>query len=518
MMPFRISDKLKAIVMPYDQRIATTIPHAKAFSKAGKKYHLVPHRSSEVKLLSNLGYKAPAPILTQYDWCNTVPYRHQAITAGLLSTQPRAYVLNGLGSGKTRAAMFAADFLMKHGEATSALIVAPLSVLTGTWEYELFQIMPNRVARVLHGTKDKRLKELAQPADFYIINTDGINVILDELLDRDDIDLVIIDELAAFRNARTRRWKALKKVIRSRRWVWGMSGLPTPNGPTDAWGQARLLTPERVPKYFKQFQAKVEYQITQFKWAPRREANSIVAKALQPSVRFATDECIDLPPTTYSTRSTGLAQDQDKAYNQMLKHFYTLYQGQEITAANAGVKTAKLLQIACGFSYSDTGFVEYPDNPKVQIVKDIIDETEQKVLVFAPFKHAVDMLYKELSQSYSVAKVYGDTPKKQRDLLFAHFRNNPDPKVIVAHPGVLSHGLTLTEASVIVWYSPTMSYETYEQANARIVRPGQKHHTHVISIESCSMERYMFNRLAKKGSLSTVLLDMFNDMTKEKAL
>lgn len=518
----RVSNKLQSIVLPYDSRVTACIPHAKVASKGDKKYHIVPHKSSEVKLLSNLGYRPPAPILMQYDWCNTIPYGHQETTAALMSTNRRAYVLNGLGSGKTRSAAFAADFLMNQGEIRSALIVAPLSVLTGTWEHELFQIMPHRTARVLHGTKDKRLQQLALPADFYIINTDGINVILDELIAKTEIDLVIADELAQFRNVRTRRWKALRKIITPRPWAWGLTGLPTPNSPTDAWGQARLLTPERVPKYFKQFQQQVEYQVTAFKWVPRPEANSIVSKALRPAVRFATDDCIDLPPTTYSTRMSQLGTEQAKSYKEMMAHFYTMYKSHEITAANAGVKVAKLLQIACGFNYTEGNFIDYPTNAKLELVKDIIEETEQKVLVLAPFTHAVDMIYNELMTSmgrglFATEKVYGDTPKTKRDEIFSNFRLKESPRVLVAHPAVLSHGLTLVEANVIVWYSPTTSYEIYEQANARIIRPGQKHHTHIINLESCPIETHMFKRLAAKEKLSSTLLDILAGMTKQES-
>jgi len=511
----RVSHKLKTIVMPYDPRVVATIPHAKKLTRHGNVYTLVPHRATEVKLLTNLGYEPPSPILTQYDWCNTIPYEHQKITSAMLAIEPRAYVLNGLGSGKTRSAAFAADFLIRQGDVSRVLVIAPLSTLSGTWEHELFQIMPHHKVEVLYGTKAKRLEALARDASFYIINTDGVSVILDALLARPDIDLIIIDELACYRNSRTKRWKALKKLVNTKHWCWGMTGLPTPNGPTDAYGQAKMLTPKRVPQSFRAFQGKVEYQITQFKWLPKPEANDVVSKAMQPSVRFATDDCIDLPPTTYSTRTTELAAEQKKAYKQLFDHFYTEYKGQEINASNAGVKMSKLLQVAAGFGYTDGGVVDFPDNHKIQVVKDIIEETEQKILILAPFIRTVDTLYDELKCNfYPVKKVYGGTTKKERDAIFSAFRNEVDPRIIVAHPAVLSHGLTLVEANVIVWFSPTTSYETFEQANARIVRPGQKHHTHIISIESCPVEAHIFKRLASKQKVSTALLDIFADMTK----
>jgi len=403
---------------------------------------------------------------------------------------------------------------MQQGDIRKALVVAPLSTLSCTWEKEIFNVVPYRTSVALHGTKTKRLTLLAGDFDFYIINTDGVGVIEDALMERGDIDLIIIDELAAFRNKRTNRWKVMNRMARHRKYVWGMTGLPTPNGPTDAWAQTKLLTPERVPKYFKQFQQQVEYQVSTFKWAPRDEANGIVHKAMQPAVRFATDDCISLPPTTFSTRETELSADQKKAYKQMYNDYYTEYQGVGITAVNEGVKVSKLLQIACGFSYTPDGYVTYPAHSKINVIREIIEETEQKVMVFAPFKYAVDMLYDALQEDYSTEFVYGDTPKRERDVIFNLFNGSKLPRVLVAHPGVLSHGLTLTAASVIVWYSPIMSYETYDQANARIVRPGQKYHTHIINIESSPIERRMFKRLANKQDTQGVLLDMFSDQTK----
>lgn len=511
-MNLQVSTKLRALVMPHDPRITTVIPHAKIYTKNGMYYHVVPHGTNEVKVLSNLGYNPPAPILSQYNWCNTTPYAHQETTSALLSTSFRAYVLNGLGSGKTRSALFAADYLMNQGEIRKALIIAPLSTLSATWEREIFQVMPHRTSTVLHGTKVKRLKNLGEDVDFYVINTDGLSVITDALMERGDIDLFIIDEIAMFRNKRTRRWKMLNKLVSHRKYAWGMTGLPTPNGPTDAWAQCKLLTPERVPKYFKQFQHMVEYQVSQFRWLPKDEANDVVFDAMQPAVRFATDACIDLPPTTYSVREAIMSSEQATAYKQMVDNFYTQYQGEEITAANEGVKLSKLLQIACGFSYTNNTHVNFPMANRINVLKEILEETEQKVIVFAPFKHTVDTLYTLLSKYYSVEKIYGDTPKKERDAIFNMFNNSLHPKILVAHPGVMSHGLTLVAANVIVWFSPTTSYETRDQANARIIRPGQKHHTHIIDVVATPVEQRMLKRLDNKQKMQGVLLDMFADM------
>ena len=181
--------------MRYDARVAQLIPHAREIRKNGSRFLTAPHRDTETKLLNNLGYPVDAPILHQYDWVKTKPFLSQRDTARLLTENRRAYVLNDMGTGKTRAALFACDFLMDTEEIHRVLVVAPLSTLTTVWEREIFVCFPHRRAVALHGTKDKRLKFLAEDADFYIINHDGVAVLEEALHARPDIDAIIIEKV-----------------------------------------------------------------------------------------------------------------------------------------------------------------------------------------------------------------------------------------------------------------------------------------------------------------------------------
>ena len=98
---------------------------------------------------------------------------------------------------------------------------------------------------------------------------------------------------------------------------WAMTGTPTPNNPTDAWAQCRLVAPDNVPPYVGRFKNQVMKQVTQFQWLPRPEATDIVRRVMQPSVRFTRDECLDLPPVMFETRSVQLTTEQNKAYKDM---------------------------------------------------------------------------------------------------------------------------------------------------------------------------------------------------------
>lgn len=506
----RVVAERKLLVMPQRSDIANLLGNnAKSFRHNGRSLLAVPHDASVVKLLRNVGVEAPAPILSYYNWAGDTPFESQKVTAAVLSMNSRAYVLSSMGVGKTRAALYAAHYLQSIGAAKKVLVVAPLSTLVPVWEREIFGTFEGMNSVVLHGTKKQRLLRLREPSDIYIINHDGVKVLANELAKK-RFDIVIVDELAAYRNRRTERWKVLKPIIENSKFAWGLTGSPTPNDPTDAYGQIKLLTPWNAPTSFRGFQQKTMKQITTFKWVPRREANDVVFAAMQPAVRFSLDECHDLPPITHSFRDIDPNAAQKKAYQQLMDEFVLDLKAERLKVVNEGARLNKLLQVGCGFAYNEVGKGQYLDaSGRLKLTLEIIEEADGKVIVFAPFKFAVKMLEKVISKRYSVAAITGETPKSERDRIFTEFTQSKHPHVIVAHPGCMSHGLTLVQANTIIWYSPTHSAETYSQANARIHRPGQTRHTHIVHIQSLDIERRVYKRLAHRQKVQGVLLDMF---------
>ena len=84
-------------------------------------------------------------------------------------------------------------------------------------------------------------------------------------------------------------------------------------------------------------------------------------------------------------------------------------------------------------------------------------------------------------------------------------------RVLVAQPGAMSHGLTLTAANTIVWFAPITSNETYLQANARITRPGQKVNQLIVMIEGTVMERRYYQRLKDKQKVQGLFIEMVRE-------
>jgi len=506
----------RKIVLPYRADVENILgTQAKRFTAGGSLYLAVPFDEDTVKFLRNMGLNPPGPIQYYYGWANGSPFDSQRVTADLCTTNSRVYVLSEMGVGKTRAVLFAYDWLRSIGRVRSLLVVAPLSTLVGVWENEIFENFHHLTAAVLYGDKKRRQKILAQPADIYIVNHDGVQVLHQDIWARPDIDCVAIDELAVYRNSRSNRWKFLKPLVARASYAWGMTGSPTPNEPTDAYGQVKLLTPDRVGFSFKAFKDRTMRQLSPFKWVPRQEANDIVLETMQPSIRFTRDQCFDLPPTTYSTRDIELDPRAAKLYKKMFDELAIQVRTSQITAANEGVKLSKLLQLSAGFAYDEHGKGQYIGGAKR--IREIVDVIEggsgAKVIIFAPFRYYVELLNGVFSKLYSTAMIHGDVPKGQRDLIFARFKSEASLRLLVAHPKTMSHGLTLTQADTIIWALPTTSPETYEQANARITRSGQVNSTYIVHMQASKAEAHVYSRLRRKLKMQGALLDMFEEST-----
>jgi SNF2 family DNA or RNA helicase len=503
------------VVVPWRQDLANLIPHAHELIHRGNRLLVIPNNHDEAKVARNLGVPVPSPILTRFDWLGSSPWEIQKTTAALLVESPRAYVLNGLGTGKTRAAIYAAEYLRSHKGLgfghCRVLICAPLSILNMVWERELFKLLPRAKVRVLHGTKDQRRQLLAEEAEFYIINHHGVSLLRDELIAK-KFDIVIVDELAVFRNKGTGLWKSINAVIQGAKYVWGMTGAPTPTAPIDAWAQIKLLTPERTSKAMMRFKDQTMRQVSNFKWIARPEANDIIFEAMQPSVRFSLDDVMELPPTTYQTREIQLDPAAAKAYKLLFEKMAMItHKGETITAVNEGVLQNKLLQVACGYIYTDKrGVFELPNQARLDALYEVISETSRKLIVFVPFVHALEGIAKFLQlKKVDLKVISGATLRTARDKIFANFQDTSSPRVIVAHPACMAHGLTLTAANTIVWYTAINSLEIYQQANARIIRPSQTSKTLILHLAGTPVEKAAYKRLQERATLQGMLLELF---------
>jgi len=494
---------------PEFAKITASVPGAVRLHNG---YVAAPATLYNLQLLRWLGFKVPAPMdEAGYDWPGKfTPFQAQRVTSNFLTVHPRAFVLSDMGTGKTLAALWAADFIMRSlGTGLRCLIVAPLSTLQRVWSDAIFQnFLGRRTCRVLHGDAAKRRQLLSQPADFYIVNFDGVGVLAKELADRADIRMVICDEASAYRDFRTKRHRLARQLFAKKDYLWLMTGTPTPNGPTDAYGLAKLVN-NAFGETFTSYQARVMTKVSVFKWVPRNGSHETAHRLLQPSIRFAISDCIDLPPCTTQARDVELSIEQAKAYKAMKAHCVALVAKGQITAVNEAAVRTKLIQIACGAVYDSAHDIHLVDaSPKLKALREVMQECNEKIIVFAPLTSVIQLLYKELKE-YTRAVINGQVGHRERSETFRAFQDgNAALRVLIADPATMAHGLTLTAATTVVWYAPIGRTELYLQANKRIDRPGQTKATTIVQLAATPVEREIYRRLEANENLQGLTLKL----------
>ena len=191
--------------------------------------------------------------------------------------------------------------------------------------------------------------------------------------------------------------------------------------------------------------------------------------------------------------------------------------GEQVSAVNAAVSLSKLLQISGGAVYSDNQLViEFDITPRLTVLKEVIDETSNKVVVFVPFTHTIEVVQRYLTENRITSEVInGSVSPKERSSIISRFQDTVDPRVLIIQPQAAAHGITLTAADTVVFWSPVMSVETYLQCIARIDRIGQKNAMTVVNLQGSEVERKMYTMLHNKVDSHQKLVDLYKQVLED---
>jgi SNF2 family DNA or RNA helicase len=507
-----INNKILLLNLRNPNKVTTVIPKSKQLegNQVAVNWGL-----DEARVLNNMQIKnIPSPIMGHYTWPGLhKPFDHQKTTASFLTLNPRAFCLNEQGTGKTGSVIWAADYLMKIGRIKRVLVICPLSIMDSAWRADLFKFAMHRHVDIAYGSREKRVRIINSDAEFVIINYDGVEIVQEDIANG-GFDLIVIDEANAYKNAQTTRWKTLNRILKPDTWLWMLTGTPAAQSPVDAYGLAKLVSPKNVPKFYSAFKDMVMYKVSQFRWVNRPNAEKIVHEALQPAIRFTKEECLDLPELVYVTREVELTPQQKKYYELLRKQLVVSAAGEQITTVNAAVGMSKLLQISCGAVYSDSGeTLEFDIKNRYKVMREVLDETKQKALIFVPFKNTIEILSKKLQEDgFTTAIINGDVPAHKRAEIFKNFQETPNPRILIIQPQAAAHGVTLTAADTVIWWGPTPSLETYAQANARAHRAGQRHPVTVVRLQGSNAEKHLYKMLDNRIEDHVKLVELYKNL------
>lgn len=437
------------------------------------------------------------------------PYQNEAIQ--LIREHKRLAVWMPMGGGKSVSTLTALDDLSLTEDCFPALIIAPLRVARSTWptEVESWSHISHLTISPIIGTAEQRQRALRRPADIHTINFDNLVWLLETLGDERPFKTIVVDEASRLASYRTRqgsvRMRALAKMAWDAERFIELTGSPGANGIKNLWGQSWFLDKgARLGSSFSAFTGRwFKLGYDGFTLEPMAHAQKEIQDKLK-DVAFT----IDLPPADLPIQNVIKVELPSKArelYKQLEKHFFMELATGEVEAANAAVKTMKLLQLSNGACFvDDEKHWELIHDAKLDVLDSIITEANgQPVLVAYQFTHDIDRIRKRFPQA-KLLKTKADEDAWNRGEI----------EVALGHELSMGHGLSLQHGgNILVRFGLSWSLEGYEQIIERIGPRRQKQSgydrpvfEHII-LAADTMDEVVFERLTSKRSIQDILLE-----------
>jgi SNF2 family DNA or RNA helicase len=440
------------------------------------------------------------------------PLAHQLKTIKFMLKNKRGYLFLSMGTGKTATTLWFIDMLLEAGHIKKVLISAPLSTMKSVWADEVRKVCPYRKYVIVHGTRNERIAALNSNASIFITNTDAVRTYEKEFI-KLGADVLILDEVTDYANATSKRSRAMQRLSARTKSVFGLSGGPVAGGLINSFGIAKVVNPSNLPTpYFTKYRDMILQQINMYEYIEKPGALGIVNKTLSPAIKFSLEECVDLPPLTFETRVVELPEVTMNLFKDMLKHQIAEFHSGVITAATAGVKAIRLMQILTGSTKTEEGTIVRTDiTPKLMELLSIYHEAGNKLVVFAQSVETVRILEEFfISKKIHVKKIHGDVSLNARSAIVQEFQSRPDG-VLVAQVKTMSHGITLTKSHTLVFFGTIAGNETYRQAIRRIRRIGQEHPQTIVKLISTKFEEKVFAKLDATEFTSQAVLEMYGN-------
>lgn len=400
------------------------------------------------------------------------PHPYQEYCIGRIVNDAAVGLFVEMGMGKSVITLTAiSELRYSRWAIKKALVIAPKKVSEATWSVEArkWDHLRHLRVQVVGGSRQKRIRALATPADVYVISRDNTEWLVDYLGHSWDFDTVVLDESSSFKNSQSKRFKALKLVRNRIARMVLLTGTPSAQSLMDLWAQIYLLDGgKRLGRtittyreiYFNRGRDGFSYKARQGAAEQIRNAISDICVSLRAEDYLQMpDLVVDDVPVVLDSRALA-------AYRTLERTYLLDVPDGEIHAAGAAVLTGKLLQLCNGAVYDDNKTVHEIHNAKIDAFLEVLEQLRGKsVLVFYAFQHDRDRL---------LAAIKGYRVRVYQSSADADEWNAGNVDVLLAHPASCAYGINLQQGGHhIVWFGLTHSAEQYLQGNARLHRQGQ---------------------------------------------
>ena len=461
------------------------------------------------------------------------PYEHQltALRKGW-NLDEFAYFMD-MGTGKSKVLIDNFSVLYDKGYIGGVLIIAPKGVYRNWSSNEIPTHMPDHVLADIciwqpnHTQKFlttwKKLFEDNYNLKIFLMNIEafstrkGVEVAEKFLLAHST--LMAIDESTTIKSKNAKRTKSIVKLGKMAKYRRIMTGSPITKSPMDLYTQCEFLNPELLGhKSFYSFQ--YEYAIIKRRNLGSYSFNQIVGyKNLKElnglldnfSYRVRKQDCLDLPDKVYTKRVVELTPEQARMYSDLKKIALGICKEGTVTPTTILTQLLRLQQVCSGHVKLDDGAIKTFSSAKIKELEAVIEEIDGKAIIWANFTHDIESIVELLTKMYgedSVVSYYGATSTDQRDYAMSSFQN-PDSLVrfFVGQPRTGGYGLTLTQASTVIYYSNSYDLEVRLQSEDRAHRIGQVNKvTYIDIIAEKTVDEKVLQALRSKIDIASVVL------------
>lgn len=457
------------VVDPVAQQLARQLPQVELLEGENQLLISLPWCEDSCRMVQNIGVDATGAAPIWHERLPLIegkytPMPHQLFTAAFVTLNPRCYVLNDPRTGKTGSLILAADYMQKQRFIQGGvLIITTVTTIPDVWIQAIKDTLPGCNVVSVHGPTREKVLEV--PAEFYVSNYDSCRLsskAFQKAVKEGRIGAVFIDELTNAGNPTTKRFKGMDAFINGLHvpYVVGATGSPG-DDPEMVFGMCKMINRTKLPcTTLTKWKELTEYRYgpEPYMTRPSIHAPEIIYKAMQPAVRFKKDDVLpDLPPVTTQNRTCVLSSEQVKMREQFKKQAIALLQsGEVITAVNGGVLHQKLMQVALGFVMDNNGKPVYLDNlNRFKVIKEAIEETERKVVIFGFYKAANRRLKEQLEHAgYTVGLVDGSVTGKERAEILRRFQYEKYPHICICNPRTTAFGTEMSAADTAIVDGP----------------------------------------------------------------
>jgi SNF2 family DNA or RNA helicase len=419
--------------------------------------------------------------------------------------------------------------LYEKNKVDGALIIAPKGVV-GTWfNQELPTHLPKRVKNVTVLWQSNINKKQKQKLNF---EQEGLHILImnveafstqkgfsyAEKFLTSHKSMMAIDESTTIKNPRAKRTKNILLLSKAAKYRRIMTGSPVTRNPLDLYSQCEFLDPKHLdfPSYYA-FRNRYAEMKTMFLSGRSvqvvggfRHLEELSESLKAFSYRILKENCLDLPNKIYMEREIQLTSEQERLYEQMRQEALATLNGKTVTTMTALTQLMRLHQITCGHFAADDGSIQEVKNNRLAELLDVLDEIEGKAIIWTHYQHDVKNIFKLIEDKYgpgSVVHYYGKTLPEQRDYAIKNFKDNDKVRFFVGTPQTGGYGITLVQASTVIYYSNGYDLEKRMQSEDRAHRIGQKKKvTYIDFIAPNTIDEKIRKALRKKINIASKVM------------